>query len=205
MMDVEMSYKLEGSILEVCDCNVLCPCWIGEDPDNGTCSNTMAYHYDKGSIDGVDVSGLTIALAGFIPGNILKGNWRVAMFVDDRATDAQYDALVSLHRGERGGPLADIAKLMGEVVSVERAAVGFDVKEGKGTLTIGSDIEAELAPYRGRTGEPSKLVESIFLTIPGSPAFVGKAGSFRMKNAKLGIEVDLSGHNAIQGSFSFAC
>ncbi len=32
-----MAYQLEGRILEVCDCNVLCPCWIGEDPDNGTC------------------------------------------------------------------------------------------------------------------------------------------------------------------------
>ena len=32
-----MAYTLEGRILEVCDCNVLCPCWIGEDPDNGTC------------------------------------------------------------------------------------------------------------------------------------------------------------------------
>jgi len=53
-------------------------------------------------------------------------------------------------------------------------------------------------------GEPTKLVESIFSTIPGSPAFVGKAGSFRLKNTKLGIEMDLSGHNAIQRSFSFA-
>ena len=26
-----MSYRLEGSLLEVCDCNVLCPCWIGRE------------------------------------------------------------------------------------------------------------------------------------------------------------------------------
>ena len=30
-------YQLEGSLLEVCSCNVLCPCWIGEDPDGGAC------------------------------------------------------------------------------------------------------------------------------------------------------------------------
>ena len=28
-----MGYHLEGRLLEVCDCRVLCPCWIGEDPD----------------------------------------------------------------------------------------------------------------------------------------------------------------------------
>jgi len=52
-----MAYKLEGSILEVCDCNVLCPCWVGEKPDNGTCQSALAYHFDRGTIDGIDVSG----------------------------------------------------------------------------------------------------------------------------------------------------
>ena len=44
-----MSYQLEGRLLEVCDCNVLCPCWVGEDPDNGTCDAVVAYHIDKGT------------------------------------------------------------------------------------------------------------------------------------------------------------
>ena len=30
-----MAYKLEGSLLEVCDCEILCPGWVGEAPDNG--------------------------------------------------------------------------------------------------------------------------------------------------------------------------
>jgi hypothetical protein len=109
-----------------------------------------------------------------------------------------------VYRGERGGPVADLIQLIGEVVSVERAPIGFAVKDGKGRLTVGDRIEADLEPYLGPTGEPTKLVESIFSTIPGSPAFVGKATSFRLKNEKLGLDVALSGHNAIQGSFSFA-
>ena len=43
-----MAYHLEGRLLEVCDCRVLCPCWIGEDPDNGTCDTVLAYHFDAG-------------------------------------------------------------------------------------------------------------------------------------------------------------
>src|SRR6516165_4434981 len=78
-----MAYQLEGKLLEVCNCNVLCPCWIGENPDNGTCDSVVAYHIDKGTIDGTDVSGLTLALVAFIPENVLKGDWRVAVFVDD--------------------------------------------------------------------------------------------------------------------------
>ena len=55
-----MAYKLEGSLLEVCNCEVLCPCWIGVDPDRGTCDSALAHHFEKGEIDGVDVSGLTL-------------------------------------------------------------------------------------------------------------------------------------------------
>ena len=57
-----MAYHLEGRLLEVCNCRVLCPCWIGEDPDFGTCDTIVAWRFDKGSIEGIDVAGHTIAL-----------------------------------------------------------------------------------------------------------------------------------------------
>ena len=81
-----MSYHLEGRLLEVCNCNVLCPCWIGEDPDHGTCDTIVAWRIDKGTVDGVDVGGTTIAAVAHVPGNILQGNWKAAIFVDDEAS-----------------------------------------------------------------------------------------------------------------------
>ena len=78
-----MAYHLEGRLLEVCNCRVLCPCWIGEDPDFGTCDTIIGWHFDKGTIDGVDVSGATIALIAHVPGNILQGNWRAAVYLSD--------------------------------------------------------------------------------------------------------------------------
>ena len=80
-----MAYQLEGKILEVCDCKVLCPCWIGEDADNGICDSVVAYHVDRNHRRD-DLSGLTIGLVAHIPGNVLQGNWKVAIFVDDTAT-----------------------------------------------------------------------------------------------------------------------
>jgi hypothetical protein len=198
-----MTYKLEGSLLEVCDCEVLCPCWIGEDPDNGTCQSALAYHFDRGAIDGVDVSGLTLALEALIPGNVLKGNFRAQIYVDERATKEQEEALLSVFTGKQGGPVADLAALVGEVVKVERVPITFEVHEGKGTLRIGNTTQAEMEPYRGPSGKPTTLVESIFSTIPGSPAYVAKASTFRMKNQAVGVDVNLRDHNAIQGVFAF--
>src|SRR3989440_2365666 len=87
-----MAYRLQGSILEVCTCKVLCPCWIGEDPDNGTCDSTIAYHVDTGSVNGVDVAGLTFAAVVHISRNVLKGKWGVMVFVDERAPPQQEQA-----------------------------------------------------------------------------------------------------------------
>lgn len=199
-----MSYRLEGDLLEVCNCDVLCPCWIGEDPDNGTCDSVMGYNIRSGTIDGVDVSGRTLVFTVHIPGNVLAGNWKVALFVDDKASDPQADALVAAFSGKLGGPLADTASLVGEVAAVERAPITFDVREGKGTLIVGDVAECVMEPYRGPTGQVTTLNESIFTTIPGAPAWVSKASKYVRKSSRLGLkDLDLKDHNAIQGSFRF--
>ena len=91
-----MAYHLEGRLLEVCNCRVLCPCWIGEDPDFGTCDTIVAWHFDKGTIDGVDVSDRTIAMIAHVPGNILQGNWTAAVYLDERVTPQQEAVMLSI-------------------------------------------------------------------------------------------------------------
>jgi len=105
--------------------------------------------------------------------------------------------------GKAGGPIAVIAKLIGEVLAVERVPVRFDVEGVKGSLRIGQAIEADLQPFMGATGQPTTLHDSIFTTIPGSPAFVGKASKYKVNLPQHGFKIDLSGHNAVQGSFRF--
>ena len=198
-----MAYTLEGKLLEVCTCKTLCPCWVGDDPDYGTCEGTLAWHFDKGNVDGVDVSGLTFAVLAHIPGNILKGNWRVIAFVDSKATKEQEDALVGVYTGKKGGPVADLAQLIGEVVSLERVPMLFEVEQGKGRLRIGGVVQADLEPFKGAGDKPTTLSDTIFTTIPGSPAYVGKAPIYKASAPSLGINVDLTGHNAVQGTFRF--
>jgi len=88
-------------------------------------------------------------------------------------------------------------------VSVERAPITFTVQGGKGTLAIGPHCYAELEPYLGATGGKTVLSDTIFSTVPGAPVFVGKSPRYRSKNEKLGINLDISGHNALQSTFVF--
>ncbi|TMI92876.1 MAG: DUF1326 domain-containing protein [Bacillati bacterium ANGP1] len=198
-----MGYSLQGKLLEVCSCGGLCPCWVGDDPDGGTCDTIVCWHYDKGHINDIDVAGLTFALVAHIPGNILKGNWKAVVHVDSKATPKQKEAMLAVHTGKLGGPLADLAPLIGEVLGVYDAPIEFRVVEGKGTIRIGTAAYAEMAPYVDAKGRPTKLVDTIFSTIPGAPAYVGKATRNKVSIPEHKMAWEFSGRNAILGEFSF--
>ena len=198
-----MGYNVEGRLLEACSCAGPCPCWVGDDPDGGTCDAVVCYHYDKGEINGVGVAGLTLALVALVPGNVLKGNWKVAAHVDSKASPEQKDAILAAHTGKLGGPMGDLAPLIGEVVGVYDAPIDFNIVEGKGTLRIGDVVSAEMQPYTDTQGRPTKLVDTIFSTIPGSPAFAGKAMNFTVNLPKHNMTWEYNGRNAILGNFKF--
>jgi len=201
-----MAYDIEGRLLEVCTCNVLCPCWVGEDPDYKTCDTTIAWGIETGTIEGVDVSGLTMAVSAHIPGNILTPkSWKAVVLVDDRSSREQEQVLLRLFTGQLGGAVADLAGLIGEVVAVERAPITFTVDGGKGRISIGSIVEADMAPFVGATGNPTTLAETVFSTIPGSPVYASKASQYTRDGSSHGIpSVNLQDHNALQGHFRFA-
>jgi hypothetical protein len=194
-------YELEGTLLEVCTCDVLCPCWIGEDPDQGVCMSVVAYNFDRGTIRGIDVSGLTAVNVVHIPGNILEGNWKQVLLVDDKATDEQFDAIVAMITGELGGPLADLAQLVGERLAIKRAPVSHEIVDGAGKIVVGDLVSAEMHPYKGPDGTTTTLRDSIFSTVPGSPAYVGVADHQKVSIPEHGLEWEAEKRNAIQSDW----
>jgi hypothetical protein len=196
------AYSLQGTLLEVCSCGVLCPCWVGEDPDGGECTSVVAYHIDRGQIAGIDVSGHSAVMVNHIPGNVLAGNWEVVLLVDDEATSEQRDALVGVFSGRLGGPLADFAQLIGTVKGVESVPISHQVSGGTGTLRIPGIVEAEMEPYRGPDGGVTTLRDSIFSTVPGSPAWVSKATRNRVNLPQYGMSWEHEGSNAIQADWT---
>jgi hypothetical protein len=198
------TYEIEGRLLEVCNCDAICPCWVGLDPDNGTCDSILAWAVDRGTVQGVDVSDRVIGLSVHIPGNVLAGNWKAVVYVDDRCSEEQQNALLSVFTGQLGGAIADLAALIGEVIAVERVPISCDVQEGEGVLKFGDVAEAHMESFKGATGNPTTLADSVFSTIPGAAAYPGTASVFRRTAGHGMDDVDITGRNSIQGTFRFA-
>ena len=198
-------YELEGTLLEACSCGVLCPCWIGEDPDGGTCDAFNAYHFDHGTIGGVDVSGLNYVRVVKIPGNVLEANsWTQVVFIDASASDEQAQALVDAYDGKLGGPLEDLAGLIKETLAVERAEITHEIADGAGTLRIGDAVFSEMHPFKGPDEKTTTLRDSLFSTVPGSPAYVAVADTHTVDLPQYGMTWELEGRNAIQADYKLS-
>lgn len=195
-------YDLEGTLLEACSCKVLCPCWIGEDPDGGSCSAVNAYHVDRGTIRGIDVSGLSCVRVVLIPGNVLTpSSWTQVLLVDERATEEQMQAIVDMFQGRLGGPLADLAGLVRETLAVERAPISHEIRDGAGVLKVGEVVSATMRPFQGPDGRTTTLRDSLFSTVPGSPAYVGVAEAHQVNLPAYGMEWTFEHRNAIQSDW----
>ena len=196
-------YDLEGTLLEACSCGVLCPCWVGADPDGGACDSFNAYRFDRGTIRGVDVSGLSF-ITLHIPATCSPRQLAVVSFVDDRASDEQYQAILTPTTAAGRAP-ADLAGLVGEVVAVERAPILHETRDGTGTLRIGEVVSAEMEPFRSPDGATiTTLRDSAFSTVPGSPAYVSRAHHHTVNLPEHGMVWSFEGRNAIQSDYRIA-
>ncbi len=138
-------YDLEGTLLAACSCPVPCPRWIGTDPNGGPCDAVHVYHLERGTIRGVDVSGLSAVLVVRSPGG------QVVRFVDEQASDKQLAAILDAYRGKLGGPLGGPG-LVADELAVERVEIVAEIRGGKAEARIG-DVVTSRWP-RCRPGPP---------------------------------------------------
>jgi hypothetical protein len=203
--DTATAYDLRGDLIEACSCMAPCPCWVADDPDGGSCNSFTGYHIREGHSRGVDLGGTTLISLVQIPGHVHAGNWREVLFVSDTVSDEQFDALLDAFQGRLGGPLADLAGLITERVAQHRVPIEYTIEDGKGTVRVGHPhrdglaIDTTMEPFRGPDGEPTRLLNSAWSTIPGNEALLGKASHNRIDVPEHGMEWFYEGRNSIQG------
>ena len=81
-----------------------------------------------------------------IPGNVLAGNWPAMVYMDDKSTPQQEEALLNLYTGKLGGPVADLVKMIGEVVGMERVPITFNLEGVSGSVKLDLFVKTPRQP-----------------------------------------------------------
>jgi hypothetical protein len=159
-----MSWKLEGQYFENCSCDVPCPCTVSLDlgADYDRCNALLVFHIESGEVEGVDVSGLTVAALADTPKVMSEGNWRLGVLMDEKASDEQAEKLAAVFGGQLGGPMEALGPLVGESLGMGR--VPMEVSSENGTHSVrfgdrGAMAVTDVVPFGKEDGEPAKLVD----------------------------------------------
>ncbi len=195
------NWRVEGNYFESCNCDNLCPCILLRDPSRGFCEAIVGWHIDKGHCEDVNLDGLNIGVWLHAPGNLTKGGWRLALYVDENADDAQFDAICSLWSGEGGGHLSVIASLVAEVISAKKAKITFESTAEKKHLVIDGVGENEMYPMEGEEGKNVTVANPPLAVAPGNPIVVHE--SKRARYHDNGIEWYQSGKAGLASPFQY--
>jgi hypothetical protein len=157
-----MAWSLKGSYVETCSCELMCPCNLSF--DHGAtydfCRVTLAFNIREGDVEGTDIAGRKVAVIADTPKVMTDGNWRVGVFIDDGATDEQFEKLVQVFGGQLGGPMAALGPLIGEMLGVERAAIEIDDDGLRHTVRVGDAVDFEIediVPFGVESGQPVRF------------------------------------------------
>lgn len=157
-----MAWNVEGRFFENCSCNAPCPCTasLALGADNDYCRALLVFHVDSGDVEGVDVSGLTVAAVADTPRYMHEGNWKLGLLVDDAASDEQAEALGKVFSGQAGGPMEGLAPLVSEDLGVQRVPMELESGDGRHSLRMGDvgEIAVEdVVPFGVESGEPARM------------------------------------------------
>lgn len=160
-------WRIEGQYVETCNCEFICPC-IGSNlaakPTEGDCKAAIAMHIDTGRKDEVVLDGIALVVLMYSPGPMADGNIKVGVIVDERADDAQTQAINDIVSGAAGGPMAALAPLVGEHAGIEKRKVEFEVDEGFVRAVKAGDLVDQAltgVPSAVREGEPIYLENTV--------------------------------------------
>jgi hypothetical protein len=199
-----MAWKIEGTYFENCNCDWVCPCTVTSFalPATGDrCQVVLNYHVTRGEVDGVDVSGRSVSVVADAPRKMLDGGWRVGLIIDDKASKEQADKLTGVFAGQAGGPMANLAPLIGELLGIERLPIEYSDKGKHHSIKIGDDVAIEVEDFAAQEGGETTKLSGVFhpsnstLTIARPSASKIKAFGMEFKNA---------GKSAFSAPFSWA-
>jgi hypothetical protein len=200
-----VAWNISGRYFENCTCDVVCPCTASMSlgADNDRCVVVLVFHVDSGDVEGVDVSGLTVAAVGDAPKVMTDGNWRLGMLMDAAASGEQAAKLGAVFAGQLGGPMEGLAPLIGENLGMQVVDMQFTSQDGQHRLTLGDygNVEvSDIVPFGIETGEPARMV-GIFHPA-NSEVTLAKAGNTQVN--VFGLEPALAGKSGFSTTFAWS-
>jgi len=152
-------WNFEADYLQACSCDFGCPCEFEAPPSRGFCEGVGAWHIIKGKYGDVPLDGLGLGFSIRTPGPMHKGNGTGAIFIDEKANQAQRDALTQIGTGKAGGlPYEIFPVIISNLLPPQYVRFEFNFNGRHSTARIGNAVTIAMEPIKNPvSGEPESI------------------------------------------------
>jgi hypothetical protein len=197
-------WRVAGTYLESCNCDPICPCRRiggrqGGRSTYGLCAGALCWWILDGQAGEVDLADLGVVMAMRYHDDEPGSPWSFYLYLDDRGTRAQHEALIAIWTGALGGtPMQQFpwAFKPSDLLGVKRARIEIDHTPGKGWFRAGAEVGV-------RVREPVADQEPVTCVIPGHDRSGREVvvDELRVDAAPLGFES--SGNCGYEATFEY--
>jgi hypothetical protein len=163
-----VDWRIRGPEIANCNCAWGCPCQFNALPTNGDCRAMTAMRIDEGHFGDVRLDGLSWVGMFAWPGPIHEGGGEAFVVVDEKANEAQRNALLTILSGQETEPGATIFNVFATVIDQmhEPAFMPIDFEldiDGRtGRVAVEGVIKTAVEPIRNPvTGEAQRVRVSL--------------------------------------------
>ncbi|CAE6947612.1 DUF1326 domain-containing protein [Ectopseudomonas khazarica] len=198
-MSEHVDWRLRGAGVDLCNCDYGCPCQFNALPSHGTCEAAVGYHIVEGHFGDVALAGLNVACTFFWPGAVHEGHGQCQAFIDERATAAQRQALLTILSGQEQVPTAFFAIFASTVETMhEPQFVPVEVSTDRAALTATIRVPGVLDGYAEPIRNPvDGSVHRARLLLPDGFEFAETDCASATFNCSGAIRLNYAGRNAM--------
>jgi hypothetical protein len=146
------TWYLKGDYFENCNCDVLCPCIhdVAAVPTQGHCDVALAFHIHDGRFDTTALDGLNFLVVAYTPGVMAHGDWKTAIYIDERADTQQRHALGQILSGQVGGPAQRWMRLTTTFLGIKYVPISYTIEGRTRYVNIPNIIHFNVAGIQAR-------------------------------------------------------
>jgi hypothetical protein len=204
-MPAENAWRIRGDVMEACNCTTTCPCNFGSDPTQVPCEAMLGWRIQEGQYGAIHLDGLHVVLYLRSPGNFFRGGLTAGVYLDQRATPEQAQALGSIFSGQAGGWPAAVSALIAHPLPPKQVPIQFETVSGECHITVPGLLEVATEqvpnPVPGQSPLDPKISD---LAVP---FYTGAARVRRTRMLKLTdplLNFESAGRSSLIGQFEYS-
>ena len=159
-----VDWEIKGKSYGNCVCDYGCPCQFNAMPTHDNCKAVLGFQIERGHFGETRLDGLRASMIFDWPGAVHEGEGTMQAIIDERATEAQREALLKIMYGEETEPFATMFNVfMSTMTTVHDpifAPIEFevDIEKREAKLIVEGVVESIGEPIRNPvTGEEHRV------------------------------------------------